>query len=126
MRPSFIHSASALAGSAIVSTVPEGLPRPTLPMLDWTVAQDLLPIAIAISLGLQYGVPLEILVNKFSHTRFEPMGHTTNPDIRIAKSVVDYIFRWAGITFLDGYREAFRDKSMELVDAAHADKGSKR
>jgi ribonucleoside-diphosphate reductase alpha chain len=60
----------------------------------------------AISICLQYGVPLEVLVNKFSHTRFEPMGHTTNPDIRIAKSIVDYIFRWLGITFLDGYREA--------------------
>ncbi len=46
----------------------------------------------AISLALQYGVPLEVLVNKFSHTRFEPMGYTTNPDIRIAKSVIDYIF----------------------------------
>jgi ribonucleoside-diphosphate reductase alpha chain len=62
----------------------------------------------AISMSLQYGVPLEVLVNKFSHTRFEPMGHTTNPDIRIAKSVVDYIFRWAAITFLPGYREANR------------------
>ena len=60
----------------------------------------------AISMSLQYGVPLEVLVNKFSHTRFEPMGHTTNPDIRIAKSVVDYIFRWLGMTFLPGYREA--------------------
>jgi ribonucleoside-diphosphate reductase alpha chain len=60
----------------------------------------------AISMSLQYGVPLEVLVNKFSHTRFEPMGHTTNPDIRIAKSVVDYIFRWLGITFMPGYREA--------------------
>jgi ribonucleoside-diphosphate reductase alpha chain len=59
-------------------------------------------------MSLQYGVPLEVLVNKFSHTRFEPMGHTTNPDIRIAKSVVDYIFRWAAITFLPGYREANR------------------
>ena len=60
----------------------------------------------AISMSLQYGVPLEVLVNKFSHTRFEPMGHTTNPEIRIAKSMVDYIFRWMGITFLAGYREA--------------------
>jgi ribonucleoside-diphosphate reductase alpha chain len=60
----------------------------------------------AISICLQYGVPLEVLVNKFSHTRFEPMGHTTNPDIRLAKSVVDYIFRWLGVTFLPGYREA--------------------
>jgi ribonucleoside-diphosphate reductase alpha chain len=60
----------------------------------------------AISMALQYGVPLEALVNKFSHMRFEPMGHTTNPDIRIAKSMIDYIFRWMGITFLPGYREA--------------------
>ncbi len=60
----------------------------------------------AISMSLQYGVPVEVLVNKFSHTRFEPMGHTTNPDVRIAKSVVDYIFRWMGVTFLAGYREA--------------------
>ncbi len=60
----------------------------------------------AISMSLQYGVPLEVLVNKFSHMRFEPMGHTPNPDIRIAKSVVDYIFRWLGNTFLPGFREA--------------------
>ena len=60
----------------------------------------------AISMSLQYGVPLSDLVNKFSHMRFEPMGHTTNPDIRIAKSVIDYIFRWMGIRFLEGYREA--------------------
>ena len=60
----------------------------------------------AVSMSLQYGVPLEVLVNKFSHTRFEPMGHTTNPDIRIAKSVVDYIFRWMGINFMPGFREA--------------------
>ncbi len=60
----------------------------------------------AISMALQYGVPLEALVNKFSHMRFEPMGHTTNPDIRVAKSMVDYIFRWMGINFLAGYREA--------------------
>jgi ribonucleoside-diphosphate reductase alpha chain len=60
----------------------------------------------AISMSLQYGVPLEVLVNKFSHTRFDPMGHTTNPEIRLAKSVVDYIFRWMGMNFLHGYREA--------------------
>src|SRR5262245_4515292 len=59
----------------------------------------------AISMSLQYGVPLEDLVNKFSHMRFEPMGHTTNPEIRIARSMVDYIFRWMGIRFLAGYQE---------------------
>lgn len=68
----------------------------------------------AISMSLQYGVPLEVLVNKFSHTRFEPMGNTTNPDIRIAKSMVDYIFRWMGITFLAGYREASTGMSKGL------------
>ncbi|HJN65109.1 MAG TPA: vitamin B12-dependent ribonucleotide reductase [Pirellulales bacterium] len=60
----------------------------------------------AISLSLQYGVPLEVLVNKFSHTRFEPMGFSQNSDIRYAKSVVDYIFRWLGCQFIPGFREA--------------------
>lgn len=78
----------------------------------------------AISICLQYGVPPEVLVNKFSHTRFEPMGHTTNPDVRIAKSVVDYIFRWLGITFLDGYREASNGLPLgQKAEAAEADHG---
>jgi ribonucleoside-diphosphate reductase alpha chain len=55
---------------------------------------------IAVSLGLQYGVPLEVYVSKFSHMRFEPSGPTNDPDIRIAKSIVDYIFRWMGKKFL--------------------------
>jgi ribonucleoside-diphosphate reductase alpha chain len=62
----------------------------------------------AVSMSWQYGVPLEVYVNKFAHTRFEPMGHTKNPDIPLAKSIVDYIFRWLGITFLPGYRDANR------------------
>ena len=60
----------------------------------------------AISMSLQYGVPLEDYVRKFSHMRFEPQGFTKNPNIRIAKSLIDYIFRWLGITFLPGYKEA--------------------
>jgi ribonucleoside-diphosphate reductase alpha chain len=56
--------------------------------------------ATAISLTLQYGVPLDALVNKFSHMRFEPSGYTKNPEIPIAKSLVDYIFRWLGSKFL--------------------------
>ncbi len=59
----------------------------------------------AVSMSLQYGVPLDVYVDKFSYTRFEPMGFTPNPDIRMAKSLVDYIFRWLGITFIPGYRE---------------------
>lgn len=54
----------------------------------------------AISICLQYGVPLEVLVRKFSHTRFEPMGLTKNPEIQMAKSIVDYIFRWMQKRFL--------------------------
>ncbi|MFN7131231.1 MAG: vitamin B12-dependent ribonucleotide reductase, partial [Myxococcales bacterium] len=50
--------------------------------------------ATSISLALQYGVPLQVLVDKFSHTRFEPSGFTGNKDIPIAKSIADYIFRW--------------------------------
>ncbi|QDV14400.1 Vitamin B12-dependent ribonucleotide reductase [Rosistilla oblonga] len=69
------------------------------------------------SIALQYGVPIEVLVNKFTHTRFEPMGHTSNPDIRIAKSIVDYIFRWMGITFLAGYREATVPGAAEKSDS---------
>jgi ribonucleoside-diphosphate reductase alpha chain len=56
---------------------------------------------ISVSLGLQYGVPLEVYVSKFSHMRFEPSGLTNDADIRIAKSLVDYIFRWLGKKFLD-------------------------
>ncbi|MFB3789047.1 MAG: vitamin B12-dependent ribonucleotide reductase [bacterium] len=56
--------------------------------------------ATAISLALQYGVPLEVLVNKFAHTRFEPAGFTGNPEIPIAKSITDYIFRWLASKFL--------------------------
>jgi ribonucleoside-diphosphate reductase alpha chain len=56
--------------------------------------------ATAISLALQYGVPLRDLVNKFAHVRFEPSGFTGNPEIPIAKSIVDYIFRWLGSRFL--------------------------
>jgi ribonucleoside-diphosphate reductase alpha chain len=63
-------------------------------------------LGTAISIGLQYGVPLEVFVNKFAHSRFEPAGFTKNPDIPIAKSIADYIFRWLGMEFIPGYREA--------------------
>ena len=53
------------------------------------------------SVALQYGVPLEVMVRKFSHMRFEPGGYTSNPEIPIAKSIIDYIFRWLGSRFLD-------------------------
>ena len=56
--------------------------------------------ARAVSYNLQHGVPLKVLVDKFSHTRFEPSGYTGNPDIPHADSITDYIFRWLGHRFL--------------------------
>jgi ribonucleoside-diphosphate reductase alpha chain len=56
--------------------------------------------ATVISMSLQYGVPLRVLVDKFAHMRFEPSGFTKNPEIPMAKSIMDYIFRWLGSKFL--------------------------
>ena len=57
-------------------------------------------------MALQYGVPLEVLVSKFSHVRFEPSGFTKNPEIPIAKSLIDYIFRFLGTRFLSPEQRA--------------------
>jgi ribonucleoside-diphosphate reductase alpha chain len=74
--------------------------------------------ATAVSLGLQHGVPLELFVSKFAHVRFEPHGFTKNSDIPIAKSIIDYIFRWLGIKFLGHHpasasHEAAKDDIFE-------------
>jgi len=62
-------------------------------------------VAALTSISLQYGVPLEALVRKFTHQRFEPSGFTKNPQIRRASSIIDYVFRWMGIRFIPGYLE---------------------
>ena len=62
----------------------------------------------AISMCLQYGVPLSTLIEKFCHSRFEPSGFTKNPEIPYAKSLVDYIFRWLDLTFPDGRNQTMR------------------
>jgi ribonucleoside-diphosphate reductase alpha chain len=64
-----------------------------------TISGSMDSFATAISIALQYGVPLHVLVDKFSHARYEPSGFTNNPEIPIAKSVTDYIFRWLGLKF---------------------------
>ena len=69
-------------------------------------------IATMTSIALQYGVPLKALVDKFSHTRFEPAGFTNNREIPIAKSVMDYVFRFLGNRFL---------KEPEVVDEQESD-----
>ena len=81
-------------------------------------------LGTAISMGLQYGVPLEAYVNKFSHMRFEPMGYTKNPDIKIAKSVVDYIVRFLGVTFLEGFREATNGDKPPAAKSSEGDDAS--
>src|SRR5438046_2437787 len=63
-------------------------------------------IGVLTSMALQYGVPLEVLVSKFSHVRFEPSGFTKNPDIPMAKSLIDYVFRFLGSRFLSGEARA--------------------
>jgi ribonucleoside-diphosphate reductase alpha chain len=65
-----------------------------------TMAGLMNSLMIAVSMGLQYGVPPEVYVSKLSHMRFEPSGLTNDADIRTAKSIVDYIFRWFGKKFL--------------------------
>jgi hypothetical protein len=74
-------------------------------------------LATMTSLSLQYGVPLRDLVNKFAHVRFEPAGFTANQEIPIAKSIVDYVFRWLGSKFLTGDDRAV----LGLVDRTVTD-----
>lgn len=67
-------------------------------------------VALMTSIALQYGVPLKALVDKFSHTRFEPSGFTQNPDIPYAKSVTDYVFRWLGLQYLSAKEAQIPDR----------------
>lgn len=79
--------------------------------------------ATSISLALQYGVPLEILAQKFSHTRFEPSGFTSNPDIPFAKSFMDYIFQWLAGKFLTPEQRTsigVRGPEVKLTDSPAA------
>ena len=73
--------------------------------------------ATAVSIMLQYGVPLDVLCTKFSNSRFEPSGFTRNQQIPMAKSITDYIFRWLGIKFL-GHRPANADITEDEVESA--------
>jgi ribonucleoside-diphosphate reductase alpha chain len=75
--------------------------------------------ATAVSLALQHGVPIKLLCDKFSHTRFEPSGFTGNPEIPIAKSIMDYIFRWLELRFVTG-RQYPLFKDMVLPNNAAA------
>ncbi len=74
--------------------------------------------ATAVSLALQHGVPLRVLVEKFAHTRFEPSGWTGNEQIGYAKSIMDYIFRWLQLRFLSGHQLSLFSMSGGVASAA--------
>lgn len=80
--------------------------------------------AISLSLNLQYGVPLEVLINKYAHVRFEPSGMTNNKYIPMAKSIVDYLARWLALKFLDT-DQAKLYHNADLVERAHSNGGLK-
>jgi ribonucleoside-diphosphate reductase alpha chain len=110
-RKSITHKFSVAGheGYITVGLYPDGRPGElfiTMAKEGSTIGGLMDAFGTAVSMSLQYGVPLEDYVRKFSHMRFEPQGYTKNPDIRIAKSLIDYIFRWMGNTFLPGYKEA--------------------
>ena len=83
--------------------------------------------ATSVSIMLQYGVPLKVLINKFSHARFEPSGFTSNSEIPIAKSVMDYIFRWMDLKFgehagdADGTEPDGADDTREAMSLKEAE-----
>jgi ribonucleoside-diphosphate reductase alpha chain len=99
-------------GYVIVGLYPDGRPGELFVRIakeGSTLASLVDAWAIAVSIALQSGVGLGVLVSKFAHCRFEPSGYTGNPDIRIAKSPIDYIARWMGLRFkdhLDGKEDA--------------------
>ncbi len=109
-RPSLTHKFSVAGheGYLTVGMYKDGMPGElfiTMSKEGSTIGGLMDSLGTAISVALQYGVPLESLVGKFSHQRFEPAGMTDNREIPIAKSLVDYIFRWLGMEFIAGYRE---------------------
>ncbi len=126
-RTSITHKFSVAGheGYITVGLYPDGRPGElfiTMAKEGSTIGGLMDCFGTAVSMSLQYGVPLEVYVQKFSHTRFEPMGPTKNPDIRIAKSIVDYIFRWLGVTFIPGFREA--NTNLERGGPATAKNGA--
>ncbi|MFO0790659.1 MAG: vitamin B12-dependent ribonucleotide reductase [Pirellulales bacterium] len=128
-RQSITHkfSVSGHEGYITVGLYPDGRPGElfiTMAKEGSTIGGLMDAFGTSVSMSLQYGVPLEDYVRKFSHMRFEPQGYTKNPDIKIAKSLIDYIFRWLGITFLPGYKEASQgvlNKEGEAASAAGDD-----
>jgi len=95
-------------GYVTVGLYPNGKPGElfiTMAKEGSTVSGLMDSFALAVSIALQHGVPLELFCEKFAHTRFEPSGWSGNPDIGYAKSIMDYIFRWLQLRFLTGQQQ---------------------
>ena len=104
-RQSITHKFSIAGheGYVTVGMFEDGMPGElfiTMSKEGSTISGLMDSFATSISIALQYGVPLKVLVDKFSHARYEPSGFTNNPEIPIAKSISDYISRWLGLKFL--------------------------
>ncbi len=89
-----------------------------------TLAGVMDSFAIAVSIGLQYGVPLETFVEKFTNLRFEPAGPTDDPDIRMAQSIMDYVFRRLALDYLDFETRSFMGIHTADERARHLETGS--
>jgi ribonucleoside-diphosphate reductase alpha chain len=92
-------------GYITVGLYPDGMPGEifiTMAKEGSTVSGVMDCFATSVSIALQHGVPLKLLCEKFKHTRFEPSGWTGNPDINYASSVMDYLFRWLELRFING------------------------
>ena len=99
-------------GYLTVGLYPDGSPGEifiTMAKEGSTVSGLMDSFSCAVSIGLQHGVPLKLLCEKFEHTRFEPSGWSNNPDIGYAKSIMDYIFRWLHSRFLTGQQQMLFD-----------------
>jgi ribonucleoside-diphosphate reductase alpha chain len=95
-------------GYIIVGLYPNGEPGEIFVKMakeGSTVSGLMDSFALAVSISLQHGVPLRLFCEKFAHTRFEPSGWSSNPDIGFAKSIMDYIFRWLQMRFLSGQQQ---------------------
>jgi ribonucleoside-diphosphate reductase alpha chain len=95
-------------GYIIVGLYPDGEPGEIFIKMakeGSTVSGLMDSFALAVSISLQHGVPLKLFCEKFAHTRFEPSGWSSNPDIGFAKSIMDYIFRWLQMRFLSGQQQ---------------------
>ena len=120
-RPSVTHKFSIAGheGYLHIGLYPDtGMPGEifiTMAKQGSTIAGLMDAFATAISIAMQYGVPLEDLCNKFSHTRFEPSGFTNNKQIPIAKSVMDYIFRYLALKFIGQQKEEEAVNPTEAV-----------